>query len=326
VREDVPVLTLRVNCPTASSEAVQAILRAHPAVSSLSVLPDASQIPQGDLIFADIPRESANEVVNALRAAGIDQTGTIVLNDADTWISRAAFEAENRAPGSSSDAVVWASVIERAYDDSALTWTFISFMILATAMAAIAIVTDSVILVIAAMVLGPEFTAVASLGLALVRRRPQLFRRALRTLVIGFAVSIAVVAALAFIAQAFDLINVEELTRPRPGTSFIYSPNLWSLVVALIAGAAGVLALTSAHAGGLVGVFISVTTIPASGNAALAIVFGEWHEVAGSLTQLVVNIVGMAIAGWATLALQHLVWNRVTARAGRSARPEQADR
>ncbi|MDD2857252.1 MAG: DUF389 domain-containing protein [Candidatus Nanopelagicales bacterium] len=320
------MLTLRVNCPADASQAVQAILRAQPAVSSLSVIEGASQIPQGDLIFADIPRESANEVITALRAAGIDQTGTIVLNDADTWISRAAFDAERKAPGADSDAVVWASVIERAYNDTALTWTFISFMILATALAAIAIVTDSVILVIAAMVLGPEFTAVASLGLALVRRRPQLFRRALRTLIIGFSVSIAVVAAMAFIAQALGLITVDELTRPRPGTSFIYSPNMWSLVVAVIAGAAGVLALTSAHAGGLVGVFISVTTIPASGDAALAIVFGRWSEAAGSLTQLVVNIAGMAIAGWATLALQHVVWNRVTARAGRTARPEQADR
>ena len=319
------MLTLRVNCPTQLSDAVLAILRDQPAVSALSVLRGASEIPEGDLIFADIPRETANEVITALRAAGVDQSGTIVLNDADTWISRAAFDAEAQAPGADSDAVVWASVIERAYNDSALTWTFVSFMVLATALAAIAIVTDSIILVIAAMVLGPEFTAVASLGLALVRKRPRLFRRALSSLVIGFSASILVVAALAFVAQHFDLISVDELTRTRPGTSFIYSPNMWSLVVAVIAGAAGVLALTSAQSGGLVGVFISVTTIPASGDAALALVFGRWSELAGSLTQLVVNIGGMALAGWATLALQHVVWNRVTTRARRSARPEPVD-
>ncbi len=55
-------------------------------------------------------------------------------------------------------------------------------MVLATLLAAIAIVTDSVILVIGAMVLGPEFVAIAALGVGLVRRRANLFRQALRTL------------------------------------------------------------------------------------------------------------------------------------------------
>jgi uncharacterized membrane protein len=78
----------------------------------------------------------------------------------------------------------------------------------------------------------------------------------------------------------------------------------------VIAGAAGVLALTSAKSGGLVGVFISVTTIPASGNIAVAAVFGLWSEVWGSTVTLVVNVTGMALAGWLTLALQQAVWRR----------------
>ncbi len=307
---------MRVNCPAHLSEQAQAVLTPAIGVSALSVIKGASSVPVGDLIYADIPRENANQVIQALRNIGVDREGTIVINDAPTWISQSAFEAERAAPGSGNDAVVWASVIERAYSESALTWTFISFMIFATTLAAIAIITDSIILVIAAMVLGPEFVAVASLGLALVRKRPNLFRQAVRTLAIGFAASIAVVAALAGLAHLFGLIDVNDVNHLRPGTSFIYSPNIWSFLVALIAGAAGVLALTSAQSGGLVGVFISVTTIPASGDAALSIVFGRWSELAGSLTQLVINIGGMAIAGWITLSLQQQVWNRISARRG----------
>ena len=51
-------------------------------------------------------------------------------------------------------------------------------MTLAIMLAAIAIVLDSQILVIGAMVLGPEFGPIAALGLALVRRRGSLFARA----------------------------------------------------------------------------------------------------------------------------------------------------
>ena len=60
--------------------------------------------------------------------------------------------------------------------DSELNWTFLSFMSLATLIAGVAIVLDSQVLVIGAMVLGPEFGAIAALGVALVRRRTVLAR------------------------------------------------------------------------------------------------------------------------------------------------------
>ena len=82
----------------------------------------------------------------------------------------------------------------------------------------------------------------------------------------------------------FDTRDI--LTENRPGTSFIFTPNAWSLTVAAIAGAAGVLALTSARSGGLVGVFISVTTIPASGNIALAARVRALAELWGSALTL----------------------------------------
>ena len=56
---------------------------------------------------------------------------------------------------------------------------------MATMIASIAIITDSQILVIGAMVLGPEFGAIAALGVAIVRRRPRLLWLAARTLVVG---------------------------------------------------------------------------------------------------------------------------------------------
>ena len=67
--------------------------------------------------------------------------------------------------------------------------------------------------------------------------------------------------------------------------------------MAVIAAAAGVLSLTSAHTGGLSGVFISVTTVPAAGNIALGLAFGAWHEVWGSGLQLALNLVAMAAGG-----------------------------
>ena len=63
--------------------------------------------------------------------------------------------------------------------------------------------------------------------------------------------------------------------------------------------------------------FISVTTVPAAGNLAIGLAFGLGREVRGSALQLIVNLSGMALAGWATLALQQTVWSRVSRRRAR---------
>ena len=73
-------------------------------------------------------------------------------------------------------------------------------MTLATMIAGIAIVLDSQILVIGAMVLGPEFGPIAALGVALVRGGTHLLRFARRTLVLGFVVAILATFVAALVA------------------------------------------------------------------------------------------------------------------------------
>lgn len=301
---------LRITSPAHLTDEVMAVFSGDPAVSNLAVLRGASIEPVGDIVLADVAREAANELIDRLIALDVPEYGTIHIEPVTTWVSRSGFDAERHTPGSSADAVVWADVTQRAYAEAELNWTYLSFMTLATLLASIAIVVDSQVLVIGAMVLGPEFVAIAALGLALVRRRGTLFGLAARTLFVGFGVAITITTIAALAARALGWIVTEDVTGERPGTDFIYSPDKWSFIVALIAAAAGVLSLTSAKVGGLSGVFISVTTVPAAGNVALGFAFAAWDEVWGSGIQLALNITGMILAGWATLALQHLVWNR----------------
>jgi uncharacterized hydrophobic protein (TIGR00271 family) len=311
---DERVLHLRIAVESALAPRVLEILTQDNAVSSLAHLPGASLRPAGDLVLADVAREAADSVVEALRAAGVADQGAITMAPVPTWISRRALECEDASPGSGADSVVWAEVVQRAYDDTEFNWTYGTLFSLATLIAAVAIILDSQILVVGAMVLGPEFGPIIALGLAMVRRRPHLGMRALRSLVLGFFLAIAVTTMAALAARGAGWISAADVSAERPGTDFIYSPDRWSFVVAVIAAVAGTLSLTSARLGGLSGVFISVTTIPAAGNIALGITFGLGDEIRGSVAQLGVNIVGMAVAGWVTLAVQQSVWSRVSAR------------
>ncbi len=307
-------MRLHLALPSDLTPDVLDVLRSDPAVSALEIHRGAALRPEGDVVEADVAREAVNEIIDQLRALHVHDAGSLHLTPINAWMSQTGFQAEQKAPGSPADAVVWAEVTHQAYDQTELNWSYASFMTLATLLAGVAIAVDSAILVVGAMILGPEFAAVAALGVALVRRRGGLFWRAARTLVLGFLVSMAITFAVALVGRGLGWITIDDITGPRPGTDFIYTPDRWSFVVAVIAAAAGVLSLTSSRVGGLSGVFISVTTIPAAANVSMGLAFLAWEEVLGSSLQLVLNISGMVVAGWLTLALQQKVWSRVAER------------
>jgi uncharacterized hydrophobic protein (TIGR00271 family) len=324
VGHDGVVLHLEICAPAALTEAVVAVLADEPTVTSLAVQRGAAVRPAGDLVSADVPREAANAILRRVFDTGVQERGSVRVLPVPTWVSRPAFDAMMEAPGASTDAIVWPQVVQRAYDDTELTGTYLAFMTMATLIAGIAIVLDSQILVIGAMVLGPEFGAIAALGVALLRRRRTLLQQAVRTLVIGFSVAMVSTTLVSLAGRALGWVERSDLLAPDRATAFIYTPDRWSFVVSVIAGVAGVLSLTSGRTEGLAGVFISVTTIPAAANAALALAFGLWSEVVGSSAQLAINISGMALAGWATLWLRQAVWRRLGAR-GRKPRRASDD-
>ncbi len=304
-------LQLSLAIPAGLTDDVVIVLSTEDAVSSIAVVRGASIEPRGDLVYADVAREHANVVISRLRSLGVAQEGTLRITPVETWLSKAALDAAERAPGSGADAVIWPEVGARAYAESELNGTYLIFMVLATMIAAIAIVLDSQVLVIGAMVLGPEFGPIAALGLALVLKRRALFGFALRTLVVGFAVSIAVVTAAAVVTRLAGWVRPEMILADRPGTGFIYHPDGWSFAVAVMAAIAGVLSLTSGRMGGLSGVFISVTTVPAAGNIALGLAFWLPDEILGSAAQLGINLVAMMLAGWLTLLVQEKLIGRL---------------
>jgi uncharacterized hydrophobic protein (TIGR00271 family) len=307
------MLRLRISTPSRLTPAVLDRLTGDPAVSELAVVRRGSILPEGDVVTASVAREAANDLIDRLRELGLQREGSIQVDPVRAWMSERGLAAQTLSPGSSADTVVWAEVTQQAYEDSEANWTFLSLISLATLIAGIAIILDSQILVIGAMVIGPEFGVIAALGVSLVRRRFGLLGRALRTLGLGFAVGIASTTVAALVGRALGWVTLADVSAPRPDTGFIYTPDKWSFIVALVAAAAGVLALTSARVGGLSGVFISVTTIPAAANIALGIAFGVPKEITGSVLQLVVNLGGMALAGWVTLAIQQSLWSRGSA-------------
>jgi uncharacterized membrane protein len=72
-----------------------------------------------------------------------------------------------------------------------------------------------------------------------------------------------------------------------------------------------VVSLTESRANALIGVFISITTLPAAASIGLSVAFGSWHDAAGSLYQLLLNVVILIVVGALGLSTQRSLWHRL---------------
>ena len=305
------MLHLRVICPPGRTAAVLAVLSRERGATNVLALRGVVLEPVGDLVEADVAREAADGVLTRLKALGLHESGSVVLEAVDTALGRGVEAAEHEAPGRGEDAVVWDQLEAAADGGMTSSASFYAFLVLATLIAAVGLLTDSTVLIVGAMVLGPEFAPLAALAIALVRRRPGTARGPLRALGFGFPLAMAVTAAAVAVLGAAGLVPQEFLDGRRPLTSFVASPDAFSVIVALLAGIAGTLSMTSAKSGPLVGVFISVTTVPAAADFAAGIVTGQQGTAVGALVQLVVNLVCIVAAAVLTLLFQRSYWRRV---------------
>ncbi|MEV0790085.1 DUF389 domain-containing protein [Kribbella sp. NPDC050459] len=310
---------LRLIVPSDRSERVLDTLVADPRVTSIVRLPGAAHRPKGDVVECDVTREATSDVLAFLKSEGLYDDGAVAVSAVDAAPSRNAQAAEKAAPGAPDDAVIWDAVVDQAYNEAGGSWSYYVFLTLATMIASVAVITDSSILVVGAMVVGPEFGVVAALAVGLFLRKKGLTRRSLALLVKGFVIAIAITVVAALLARAVGWVDTADVTADRPLTGFIWRPDRWSAVVAVLAGCAGVLSQTAGRGNALVGVFISVTTVPAAGDLALSIALWAPHQIGGSAAQLGINLAGMTAAGVVTLMLQQMIWRsylRVKRRSG----------
>lgn len=302
------MLHLRAICPPGTTDDVVGLLAEHPGTAHLVRLHGAAIIPAGDVVEADIAREAADEIISALCGLGLDRSGGITLEQIDTAISDAADRAEEDAPGDPADAVVWEELLARTGEESRLNVTFVAFLSIACLLAAVGVITDSPVTIVGAMVVGPEFGPLAAIAVGLVRRRWDLLRRAAIALAVGFPVAMVITALGTVAGGAAGLFDANVLVATKHQVDFVYQVGPWSLIVALLAGAAGMLSMTSAKSAALVGVFISVTTVPAAGYASIAAILGEWTRFAQSVGQLAVNLAGIVAAAALVLVLRRETW------------------
>ncbi|MEU1467555.1 DUF389 domain-containing protein [Streptomyces sp. NPDC005761] len=302
------MLHLRLLVPADRTDEVTDLLERTVGTTHLAVLPGVARDPVGDIVLCDVAREAGDELIAELRRLGLDRYGAITVENMDLTLSARADRAEEAAPGEGADAVLWEELVEATHDDSTFSATYVAFLAVATMLAACGVMLDNAILIVGAMAVGPEFGPLAGISTALVQRAPRLVWRSLTALIGGFAAAMLLTVAFAWLMNAFGLFDEAMIEADRPNTAFVWQPDWMSFVVAFLAGIAGTLSLTSAKSGALIGVAISVTTVPAAANAAVAFSYRDYGQMTGSIQQLLANLGGIVLAGTLTLLAQKALW------------------
>lgn len=290
--------TLRIVCPPERTDHIVGLLHAG-AATGIAVVPGAGRPDHGDLVLADVPRSSIDPLLARVRsAAGAAPGVQLTIQDSERLLPSAP-------PSPDDEAVIWAEVIHDLHASGRLSWANVLLVVIAAAIAAIGIMEGQLLLIVGAMALSPDYLPIANTYLALSRRAWRAAAGGLATLAVCFGSAAAAAWLLAELLLARVLADVPVGDRLGELTLFIARPDRLSVLVALLAGVAGAVAITLPGARGLVGVFVSVTTIPAAANIGVAVAARDGSELAGATVQLLVNVAGLLVAGTVTLALRH---------------------
>jgi uncharacterized hydrophobic protein (TIGR00271 family) len=305
------MIHVRVVSPPELTANVMQLLVSERAVMNL-MLPQAStRNPDGDSIRFDVLHGAANDVISRMRELGVDRRGSIILESVTTALSDIAVEVQRGRPRFDEFAPVWEEVDARIRADGRFPPSWYGLLVIASLIAAVGLLTNSQILIVGAMVVGPEYGAIVAFAYGVTSRDHSLVRKAGAALLVGFALAVIAAVLLGLIIRATGLAPVAFQRGVRPVSSLINTPDWFSFIVAVLAGLVGVISLTEARASTLIGVFISVTTIPAAADIGVSLAFGSGSEGLGSFEQLLLNVFLLAAVAVLGIPAQRKLWRHL---------------
>lgn len=198
-------------------------------------------------------------------------------------------------------------------DSVRLSKNYLTLVAISSIVAALGLLQDSVAIIIGAMVIAPLLGPNVGMALATTLGDLDLGKTALKTILAGMGVALAISISAGLVFQIQPAIDeIASRTNVLPA----------DIVIALASGSAGVLAFTSGVATALIGVMVSVALLPPLVVFGLLLGSGYLHEAFGAALLFITNIICLNLAGVITLILKGIrprsIWK--ANKAGRASR------
>jgi uncharacterized hydrophobic protein (TIGR00341 family) len=253
-----------------------------------------------------LPSAAVEPVLERLREVGLDRDAYTVVLDAETVISRRFDDLVERyeEDEENGDRIAREELAARARS-LAPTWrTFVVMTAVSAIVATAGLLLDSAAVVVGSMVIAPLIGPAMATSTGSVVDDRELLLRGVKLQVAGGV--LAVVAAAGFAAllrtahivplESADVFAIDEV-RER------LVPDVLSLVIALGAGAAGALSLSTGVSTALVGVMIAAALVPPTAVVGIGLAWGSPRTVSGAFVLVLVNFLSINFAALAVLWL-----------------------
>jgi len=164
---------------------------------------------------------------------------------------------------------------------------FMVLVFLSTIVAAIGLINNNVAVIVGAMVIAPLLAPNLALAFGVAIGEQDLVSNAIKANITGLALTLFI-AAMTSAALPVSLDSHELISRTYVGID--------TIILALAAGAAGVLSLTTGLSGALVGVMVAVALMPPAVATGLFLGSGQVAYAYGAGLHLTVNVVCVSLA------------------------------
>lgn len=256
--------------------------------------------PAHSVASATIPPTALDGLLADLHRLGVAAT--------DITVTR--MEAVGQPAGSAREAgVAWSDLLGSAWRQARPIGRYLVFMFAAGVIACYGVTDDNAILIVGAMAVSPDLLPIVAIAVGVVGRNARLAGTSLLTLSVGLALACLAAAIFGFAQDQLHLLPSGFNLHKTGILGGLVHVNDETIVVAFVAGAAGMLAFET-RAVAAVGVAISVTTIPAAAYLGVAAGLGELTKSLGAFGVLSANVGTMVLGASLTLWAQRLVDRR----------------
>lgn len=250
-------------------------------------------------LSAPEPRAVVRVVLDGKRVEGLldaleplcgDDGVRVLVGEVDAMLPKPEPEDEpaDGKDDEESDRLSRFELVERVGREARLNRQYVFMVVLSSIVAAVGLVRGNVAVVVGAMVIAPLLAPNMALALAATLADWRLGWTAVRTGMTGVTLAVVLGAVLGRVLEV-DPTVTEIASRT--------AIDALDVILALAAGAAGALAVTSGVSGALVGVMVAVALLPPLMVVALLAGAGEWRGAWGALLLYSTNVASVNLAG-----------------------------
>jgi uncharacterized hydrophobic protein (TIGR00271 family) len=200
-------------------------------------------------------------------------------------------------------AVVSQRTIDRITSQAELNRSYLVLMAAAGVLSAVALLTNSVPVLIGAMIIAPAMGPLALVAFAIVGRKSGLAFRGLGVAAIGIIVSTGFAVLTTWIMNLTNVLPPDANLLDKHLLEERVSPGWWSVAAALAAGIAGTLALAQNKLDTTIGTVAALALVPAAAAGGIAFMSDDPLRGLGGLALLGINVALIIVTGIATLLI-----------------------